>query len=71
MEIVHFEAHDVDLGLEALETGFAIDDLLVNCRSGKEWVMPGNPSGTSANGFFWCESVVIIKISLFLSTFFY
>ena len=55
MEIVHFEAHDVALGMEALESGFAIDDLLVECRSGEEWVMPGTPSYTPADGFFWCE----------------
>ena len=56
MEIIHFETHDVSLGLEALESGFAIRDLLVECRSGEEWVMPGNPYDTSADGFFWYDT---------------
>lgn len=57
MEIVGFEVHDVALGLEALEKGIFIDDLLVECRSGEEWVMPGagHPAGVTANGFSWCE----------------
>ena len=58
MEIKFFEAHDVALGLEALESGFAIDEILIECRSGEEWSMPpdGNPSGASANGFFWYDT---------------
>merc|ERR1712176_969594 len=56
MEIVSFEAHDVALGIEALESGFAIDNLLVECRSGEEWVTPGNPAYTSADGFFWYDT---------------
>lgn len=50
MEIAYFEAHDVGLGLEALESGFGIDNLLVECRSGEVWSMPGNPRYASANG---------------------
>ena len=57
MEITHFEAHDVALGLESLSgTGFGISNLLVECRSGEDWVMPGNPSGVSADGFFWYDT---------------
>lgn len=41
-EIIGFEAHDVGLGLEALSDGFGINNLLVECRSGEEWVMPPN-----------------------------
>ena len=55
MEVVRFETHDVALGLEALESGFGIDQLLVECRTGEEWVMPGNPYDVTANGFFWCK----------------
>ena len=42
MEVIRFEAHDVALGMEALQDGFGIDQLLVECRSGEEWVIPGN-----------------------------
>ncbi|KAL7548187.1 hypothetical protein ACHAWF_011482 [Thalassiosira exigua] len=57
MEVSHFEAHDVALGLESLSaTGFGINNLLVECRSGEEWVMPGNPSSVTANGFFWYDT---------------
>jgi len=55
-EVSYFEAHDVALGLEALESGFGIDNFLVECRSGEEWVMPGNMHDVTANGFFWYDT---------------
>ena len=57
MEVNRFEAHDVALGMEALQDGFGIDQLLVECRSGEKWVMPGNrPDYVSGNGFFWYDT---------------
>jgi len=56
MEITNFEAHDVELGMEALESGFGIDNLLVECRSGESWAMPGTPNQVNANGFFWYDT---------------
>jgi len=56
MEVISFEAHDVELGMEALESGFGIDNLLVECRSGESWAMPGNPNQAKANGFFWYDT---------------
>ena len=70
MEIVRFETHDIALGLEALEAGFGIDQLLVECRSGEEWVMPGSssPNQVSANGFFWCKQRLSFLLSSTLSS---
>ena len=61
--VVRFEAHDVALGLEALEDGFGIDQLLVICRSGEKWVMPtnGRPNYVPANGFFWYDTGQVRK----------
>lgn len=57
MEVIRFEAHDVALGLEALEDGFGIDQLLVECRSGEEWVIPGGrPNYVTATGFSWYDT---------------
>lgn len=58
MRVIHFEAHDVSLGLEALEPGFGIQNLLVDCRSGEQWVMPPgvNPSAARADGFRWYDT---------------
>jgi len=58
MEVVGFEAHDVGLGLEALEPGFFINDLLVVCRTGETWAMPLNTRANyiSGSGFFWYDT---------------
>jgi len=57
MEIQGFEAHDVELGLESLSAiGFGINDFYIECRSGEEWDMPGNPNQVSANGFKWYDT---------------
>jgi len=67
MEVIRFEAHDVALGMEALEDGFGIDQLLVECRSGEEWVMPlgSRPNYVTANSFFWYDTgqvSIVLKI---------
>ena len=63
MNILKFEAHDVALGSESLSSqGFGIDQMLVNCRSGEQWVLPQDwpsnpdPSSVSADGFFWYDT---------------
>ena len=57
MEINGFEAHDVELGLESLSAiGFGINNFLVECRSGEDWDMPGNPNQVNANGFKWYDT---------------
>ena len=65
MEIHGFEAHDVELGLESLSAiGFGINDFFVECRSGEEWDMPGNPNQVSANGFKWYDTNQVSHSSL-------
>ena len=64
MEVISFEAHDVELGMEALESGFGIDNLLVECRSGESWAMPGNPNQASANGVSKMSHVVVFLLYL-------
>jgi len=58
MEVVGYEAHDVALGLEALESGFWIDDMLVVCRTGEPWLMPvdASPHRVKGDGFFWYDT---------------
>jgi hypothetical protein len=58
MEVIRFESHDVALGMEALEDGFGIDQMIVECRSGEEWVMPpgGRPDYVTGDGFFWYDT---------------
>jgi len=58
MKLTGFEVHDVALGLEALEPGFGIDQLLVVCRSGEQWIMPegSQPSSSRADGFRWYDT---------------
>lgn len=57
-EIVGFEAHDVGLTLEALESGFWIDDLLAVCRSGTKLQLPPNADAPrlKGDGFFWYDT---------------
>jgi len=58
MEVDGFEAHDISLGLEALSGEFWINDLLVVCRTGENWVMPPNARANyiSGSGFFWYDT---------------
>lgn len=68
MEVKRFEAHDVGLGLEALQSGFWIHNMLVVCRTGEKWRMPDGslPTKVKANGFFWYDTGM-----LFLSFYFF
>jgi hypothetical protein len=58
MEVLGFECHDCGLSIEALEAGFWIDNMLVNCRSGEPLNLP--PGATAnyipANGFGWYDT---------------
>jgi G8 domain len=58
MEILGYESHDSALSIEALEPGFWVDDMLVNCRSGESLVLP--PGATAiyigAYGFGWYDT---------------
>jgi len=57
MEVVHFEIHDCGLAIEALEAGFWMDDMLVECRSGEKLKMPAqNANQIRGNGFFWYDT---------------
>jgi len=58
MEIIGFEAHDVGLSLEALESGFWIDQMLTVCRTGQKWILPESSSPTymKGDGFFWYDT---------------
>eukprot|EP00591_Stephanopyxis_turris_P000730 CAMPEP_0195512014 /NCGR_PEP_ID=MMETSP0794_2-20130614/4132_1 /TAXON_ID=515487 /ORGANISM="Stephanopyxis turris, Strain CCMP 815" /LENGTH=1294 /DNA_ID=CAMNT_0040639729 /DNA_START=53 /DNA_END=3934 /DNA_ORIENTATION=+ len=58
MELLGYEAHDVGLSVESLESGFWIDDMLVVCRTGADWAMPPGSSATLAkgDGFFWYDT---------------
>jgi len=58
MEVIGYESHDTGISLEALESGFWIDQMLVACRTGEQWIMPPNSEATAANGngFFWYDT---------------
>ena len=53
MEVSKFEAHDVGLAVEALQSGFWINNMLVVCRTGEKFEMPdgSRPNKISGNGF--------------------
>ena len=55
MEVIKYEAHDVGLALEALASGFWIDQMLVACRTGESWQLPSNSYANKmkGDGFFW------------------
>jgi len=58
MEIIGFEGHDVGLGLEALESGFYVTDMLVECRSGETLALPTGARADymPGNGFTWYDT---------------
>lgn len=57
MEIINYEAHDVALSVEALQPGFWIDQMLVECRSGENLIMPKQRADKiTGNGFFWYDT---------------
>jgi len=60
MEVVKYDAHDVGLGLASLSpTGFWIDKMNVECRTGERWVMPpdAHPKNIDGSGFFWYDTL--------------
>ena len=60
MEVVKYDAHDVGLGLASLSpTGFWIDQMNVECRTGEKWAMPpdAEPKQVHASGFFWYDTL--------------
>mmetsp|Transcript_11766 Transcript_11766/g.14644 ORF Transcript_11766/g.14644 Transcript_11766/m.14644 type:complete len:1149 (-) Transcript_11766:779-4225(-) len=58
MEVIGYESHDNGLSLEALESGFWIDNMLSVCRTGESWIMPPNSvaNAVKGNGFFWYDT---------------
>jgi hypothetical protein len=60
MEVIKYEAHDVGLALESLESGFWIDQMLSVCRTGENWQLPPGSRATymEGNGFFWYDTGV-------------
>uniref|UniRef100_A0A7S4S4Y0 G8 domain-containing protein n=1 Tax=Ditylum brightwellii TaxID=49249 RepID=A0A7S4S4Y0_9STRA len=57
-EIVGYESHDNGLSLEALESGFWIDNMLSQCRTGEKIVLPsgGRAYYMKGDGFFWYDT---------------
>jgi hypothetical protein len=55
MEILGYESHDVGLSLESLESGFWIDNMLAQCRTGEAIAVPADVkvSYMRGDGFFW------------------
>jgi hypothetical protein len=55
MEILGFEAHDIGLSLESLESGFWIDKMLAQCRTGEAIAVPADVKVfyMRGDGFFW------------------
>jgi hypothetical protein len=58
MEVRGFECHDCALSIEALESGFWIDNMLVTCRTGEPMNLPpgGLANGFGGNGFVWYDT---------------
>jgi G8 domain len=58
MEIVGFECNDCGLSIEALESGFWIDNMLVSCRTGEPLSLPDGSAANyiRANGFGWYDT---------------
>lgn len=58
MEIIGYEAHDVGLGIEALGSGFWMDQMLITCRTGENLAIPSdvNANRIRGNGFFWYDT---------------
>ena len=58
MEIVGFESHDNGLSIQALESGFWIDNMLAVCRSGEEIALPAaaEVNQVKGDGFVWYDT---------------
>mmetsp|Transcript_22804 Transcript_22804/g.36994 ORF Transcript_22804/g.36994 Transcript_22804/m.36994 type:complete len:199 (-) Transcript_22804:1544-2140(-) len=57
MDVVNYEAHDVGLGLEALVSGFWIDQMTVACRTTELLKLPVQRAyDIRGNGFVWYDT---------------
>ena len=58
LELIGFEAHDVGLSLNVLESGFWVDNMLVVCRTGNRMDLPERSKAKklSGNGFTWYDT---------------
>ena len=60
MDVVKYEAHDTGLAIEALESGFYIDQMSVACRTGELLKLPAQRADyVKADGFTWYVSIVL------------
>ena len=50
LEIVGFECHDCGISIQALESGFWIDNLLAQCRTGEPLALPPNSKARQIAG---------------------
>lgn len=55
MELINFESHDARLSVEALSSGFWIDNMLAVCRTGESLGLPAGTKATrlEGSGFYW------------------
>ncbi len=58
MEIIGFECHDCGLSIQALASGFWIDDVLAQCRTGEPLSLPPDVAATflAGDGFGWYDT---------------
>lgn len=58
MDIIGYEAHDVGLGIEALASGFWMDQMFISCRTGESIAVPSDVkvNQMSGSGFFWYDT---------------
>lgn len=57
MDVVRYECHDIGLALEALESGFWIDQMKVTCRTGEKLKLPIQRAyEVRGNGFVWYDT---------------
>lgn len=57
MEVINYEAHDVGLSLEALQSGFWIDQMTVTCRTTELLKMPVQRArDIRGNAFVWYDT---------------
>ena len=57
LEVLSMETHDVGLSLEALVSGFWVDNLFASCRTGEDLALPvaGTARWIGGSGFNWCK----------------
>jgi hypothetical protein len=58
MEVIGFKCYDCGLSIQALASGFWIDDLSVECRTGEPLLLPATVYATSiaGDGFGWYDT---------------